>query len=129
MLVILTVAMVIVKDPSHARAAALVMLLLFVANFLFIRKMQKQHAAAVASGTATPQSPAKMRTAMWVLGLYGAASYVSGAFDLPELFAQHEFGPWGGWGVKMAMGTLSFWCAFRVRKSLKSAPSESEQPH
>lgn len=127
-LVILTVALLIVKDPSQARTAGVVMLLLFVANFLFIRKMQKKQAAAVASGAATPQSPAKTRTAMWALGLYGAASYVSGGFDLPTLFSEHELGPWLGWSVKIAMGTLCIWIALRIRGSLKAGNLGSGQP-
>jgi hypothetical protein len=127
-LVIMTVTMVIVEYPSHTRAAVLVMPLLFVANFLFFRKMQKKHAAAIASGTATPQSPAKMRVAMWGLGLYGVASYVSGAFDLPTLIGEHDFGPWLGWSVKMAFGTLCIWIALRIRSSLKATDFHSGQP-
>ena len=122
-LVIATVAMVIVKNPSHARAAGLFMLLLFAGNFVFIRRLQKKYAEDLASGTAAPPSPATKRIAMWGFGLWGVVSYVSGVFNLPLLFAQREIGPWLGWAVKMMIGTLCIWCALRVRKSLNSASS------
>ena len=119
-LVILTVSLLIVRDPSHARSAALVMPLLLVANFVFIRRIQKRHIEAVASGTAGPQSPAQTRVAVWALGLWAAASFVSGAFDLPELINQHDFGPWLGWSVKMIVGTCCIWIVLRIRRSRKT---------
>ena len=126
-LVVLTVTMVIVRNPSHARAAALVMPVLFVANYLFIRKIQRKHAEAVASGTAAPQSPARRRRGMWALGLLGALCYVSGAFNLPMLLSQHDLGPWLGWSVKMVFGTYCIWAAWRIHGSLKANNLDSHQ--
>ena len=125
--VVLAIAISFIKFPSHPRIAAAIMLLLFVMNFWFIRRMQKNYVAEIASGTASPPSAGKKRAAIWFLGIYGAASYVSGVFNLPALFSMREFGPWLGWSVKIAIGTLCIWLALRIRSSLKLPDIISDQ--
>lgn len=125
--VLLSVAILLVKFPSHPRIAAAIILLLFVMNFWFIRRVQKKYVAEIASGTASPPTDRKKRAAVWALAIYGAASYVSGAFNLPVLFRMREVGLWLGWSVKMAIGTLCIWLGVRIRSSLKVSGNSSDQ--
>jgi len=126
--VIMTFAIVAVAEPNYVRAAALLMPALFAFNFFYSRNLQRKQAKALAAGTATPPSPATRRLLMWFLCVYGAVSYISAAFNLPMLFAQRDFAPWLGWSVKVGMGTLCIWLAFRIRRSPKTGPSEALQP-
>jgi hypothetical protein len=122
---IMAFAIVAVAEPNYVRAGALLMPLLLVFNFFYFRNLQRTQAKALAAGTATPSSPATRRMLMWFLGAYGVVSYISGALNLPMLFAQRDFAPWLGWSVKVGMGTLCMWLAFRIRRSLKTVPPEA----
>lgn len=119
MVVVASVAAVIVAYPNRARFAALAMPVLFVLNVLYIRDQQRKHAIAIATGKAAPASQGTRRNAMWALVVWGVASYVSGAFNIPELLKQHDSGLWLGWSVKMTIGTIALWSAYKVRKSLQ----------
>ena len=100
----------------------------FAFNFFYFRKLQRKQAKAFAAGTVTPPSPATRRLLTWFLGVCGAVSYISAAFNLPMLFAQRDFAPWLGWSGKVAMGTLCMGLAFPIRRSVKTGPSEALQP-
>lgn len=120
-------AAVVIAYPNYARFAALAMPLLFVFNFLYLRSQQRKHAQAIATGKAAPPSPANKRFAMWALVLWGAASYISGAFNVPELLQQHDFGLWLGWSVKVMVGTLALWVAYKLRRSMQETSSEPQR--
>ena len=126
--VITAFAIVAVAKPNYVRAAAVFIPLLFLFNFFYFRNIQRKQAKALAAGTATPPSPATRRLLMWGLGVYGAVLYISAALNLPTLFAQHDFAPWLGWSVKVGMGTLWMWLAFRIRKTMKTVLTETVQP-
>jgi len=95
--------------------------LLFVFNFVYLRKQQRKYAQAIASGKAEPAPPATKRNAMWFLVVWGIASYISGAFNIPDLLQQHEFGPWAGWAVKITIGTIALWLAYKLRRDLRES--------
>lgn len=118
-IVIGIVAAVIVRYPEYARIAALLMPALFILDFLFLRRQQKQRAENIATGKAAPLSPNTMKMVMWILAGYGAVSYVSGAFNIPGLLREDESAMWLGWAVKMGMGTLCLWSAYKVHRSLR----------
>jgi hypothetical protein len=127
MVVILLFTAVVIEYPKYVRFAALAMPLLFVFNFLYLRSQQRKYALAIATRKAAPPSPANKRSAMWALVLWGAASYISGALNIPELLQQHDFGPWLGWAVKITVGSLALWLAYKLRKNLQGSSSEEPQ--
>jgi branched-subunit amino acid transport protein len=127
MVVVGSVAAVIVAYPTRARFAALAMPILFVLNFAYVRNEQLKHAVAIATGKATPPSRTTKRNAMWVLVLWGFLSYVSGAFNIPQLLQQHDSGLWLGWSVKMTIGTIALWSAYKVRKNLQLSKGKAQR--
>lgn len=127
MVAVFLFAAVVIAYPKYTRFAALAMPLLFVFNFLYLRSQQRKQAQAIATGKAAPPSPANKRFAMWALVLWGAASYISGALNIPELLQQHDFGPWLGWSVKITVGTLALWLAYKLRRSTQETSSEPQR--
>jgi hypothetical protein len=125
--VVMTVAFIAITKPSFIRAGALLIVLLFIFNVFYIRNLQRKQAQAVAAGRAKPVSPAARRALMWFLAVYGVISYISAAFNVPDLVAQHDVGPWLGWSVKLGFGSLCVWLAYRIRGLLKAVPSSAVQ--
>ena len=126
MVVIFLFTAVVIEYPKYVRFAALAMPLLFVFNFFYLRSQQRKYAQAIATGNASPPSPASRRFGMWALVVWGATSYISGALNIPELLQQHDFGPWLGWSVKITMGTLALWVAYKLRRTQQETCTESQ---
>lgn len=117
--VVMTFTVLVVVNPAYARSGSLLILLLFVFNFLYLRNAQRKYAEGVATGAQSTQPPATRRALMWGLAAYGAISYLSAGMNLPMLFAQHDIGPWLGWSVKVGIGTLCLYLSFKIRQSLR----------
>lgn len=127
MVMVFLFAAVVITYPNYVRFAALGMPLLLVFNVFYLRNQRRKYTEAIATGQSAPPSPANKRAAIWFLVLWGAASYISGAFNIPELLRQHFFGPWLGWSVKLTIGTIALWLAYKLRRTLQM--SGTEPPH
>jgi hypothetical protein len=126
-LVLALVVFLVLRRPEWSRPYVYALPALYVLAYFLIRRMQKTRESEISVGKALPVAPAKMRTAMWLLALYGVASYISGASNVADLLHESRSELWLGWSIKMGIGTVCLWTAYKVHKSGKSRVSEARQ--
>lgn len=120
--VVLAGTMVIVAKPNYAPAAALVMVVLFVGNFLFFRYVQRKNASASSTGVEPRQRRSNRFLGAFTL-IWGGALAIQAVRALMSCFSEPQLKWKFAWlAACIIYGFLSYgaWQAFQSLWNRKS---------